>query len=157
MNIIINNINYIKCKYEIKKEDIGNELQIINNRDYYDYYNDTINKEIEKEIKVIIDGEILSNILKYKFNKEGIYIIYLISYNLLIDMSYMFCYCSSLKEINLSSFDTSQVTNMSDMFYKCFSLKELNLSSFNTNQVTNIYIRYVFWLYFIKRIKFVII
>ena len=58
MNIIINNINYIKCKYEIKKEDVGNEIQIINNKDDYD---NIINKE-----KVIIDGEIKSNILKYK-------------------------------------------------------------------------------------------
>ena len=30
MNIIINKINFIKCIYEIKKEDIGNEVQIIN-------------------------------------------------------------------------------------------------------------------------------
>ena len=66
MNIIINNINYIKCIYEIKKEDIGKEIQIINNKDYD---GKIINKEIEKEIKVIIDGEILSNLLKYKFNK----------------------------------------------------------------------------------------
>ena len=29
------------------------------------------------------------------------------------------------------------LTNMSDMFYECSSLKELNLSSFNTNKVTN--------------------
>ena len=43
--------------------------------------------------------------------------------------------CSSLKEINLSSFNTNQVTNMSYMFYRCYSLKEINLSSFNTNQV----------------------
>ena len=52
-------------------------------------------------------------------------------------MSYMFNDCSSLKELNLSSFNTNQVTNMSWMFSDCSSLKELNLSSFNTNRVTN--------------------
>ena len=32
MNIIINKMNFIKCIYEIKKEDIGKEIQIINNK-----------------------------------------------------------------------------------------------------------------------------
>jgi len=75
MNIIINKINFIKCIYEIKKENIGNDIQILNNKTW------EINKEIEKEINVIIDGEIKSNILTSKFNKEGTYIIYLIVYN----------------------------------------------------------------------------
>ena len=35
MNIIINKINFIKCLYEIKKEDIGKEAQLMNNSDYY--------------------------------------------------------------------------------------------------------------------------
>jgi len=135
MNIIINKINYIKCIYEIKKEDIGKDIQIINNKSWAA----EINEEIEKEIKVIIDGEIKSNILTSKFNQEGTYIIYLIVYNLLTNMSGMFYNCNSLKELNLSSFNTNQVTDMSYMFSVCSSLKELNLSSFNTNQVTNMY------------------
>ena len=49
----------------------------------------------------------------------------------------MFCNCSSLKEINLSNFNTDNVTNMKAMFSKCSSLEEINLSSFNTNNVTN--------------------
>ena len=57
-------------------------------------------------------------------------------------MSYMFSGCSSLKEINLSNFNTNNVNNMSCMFYKCSSLKELNLSNFNTNNVTDM--RYMF-------------
>ena len=52
-------------------------------------------------------------------------------------MSRMFSCCSSLKEINLSSFNTNKVTNMSYMFENCSSLEKLDLSSFNTNQVTN--------------------
>ena len=51
-------------------------------------------------------------------------------------MSSMFSGCSSLKELNLSNFNTNNVTNMRYMFYKCSSLKELNLSKFNTNNVT---------------------
>ena len=50
-------------------------------------------------------------------------------------MSYMFYKCSSLEEINLSKFNTKNVTNMSYMFGYCSSLKELNLSNFNTSKV----------------------
>ena len=42
-----------------------------------------------------------------------------------------------LSKLDLSSFNTNNVTNMSNMFYKCKNLSELNLSSFNTNNVTN--------------------
>ena len=45
--------------------------------------------------------------------------------------------CKNLKNINLSSFDTKNVTNMFAMFCGCEELKELNLSSFNTKNVTN--------------------
>ena len=34
MNLIINKINFIKCIYNIGEEDIGNEIQIIND-EYY--------------------------------------------------------------------------------------------------------------------------
>ena len=50
-------------------------------------------------------------------------------------MSGMFSYCKNLSELNLSSFNTNNVTNMSYMFYYCENLSELNLSSFNTNNV----------------------
>ena len=49
----------------------------------------------------------------------------------------MFSGCKSLKEINLSNFNTNNVTNMSYMFWECSSLKEINLSNFNTDNVTN--------------------
>ena len=53
------------------------------------------------------------------------------------DMSSMFYGCSSLKSLELSSFDTSNVANMWGMFYNCSSLSSLNLSNFNTSHVTN--------------------
>ena len=49
----------------------------------------------------------------------------------------MFCRCSSLKELNISNFNTNNVINMYCMFYGCSSLKELNISNFNTKNVTN--------------------
>ena len=50
----------------------------------------------------------------------------------------MFLGCSSLKELDLSNFDTQYVTNMCNLFFQCSSLKELNLGNFNTNNVTNL-------------------
>ena len=51
----------------------------------------------------------------------------------------MFYGCSSLNELNLSNFNTNNVTDMYEMFSECSSLKELNLSNFNTNNVTDMH------------------
>ena len=42
----------------------------------------------------------------------------------------MFSGCSSLKSINLSSFNTSIVYDMQKMFYNCYSLNFLDISNF---------------------------
>ena len=47
----------------------------------------------------------------------------------------MFLGCSSLTSLDLSNFNTNNVTNMSYMFSNCSSLTSLNLSNFNTNNV----------------------
>ena len=52
------------------------------------------------------------------------------------NMSNMFS-GSTIKEIDLSSFDTSKVTNMSSMFSYCEEIEEIDLSSFDTSKVTN--------------------
>ena len=49
-------------------------------------------------------------------------------------MKYMFYKCSSLEELNFSSFNTEKVTNMKKMFSDCILLKKLNLS-INTSNV----------------------
>ena len=52
-------------------------------------------------------------------------------------MSCLFHDCSSLKELNLSNFNTHNVNDMSYMFFGCSSLKELNLSNFHINKDTS--------------------
>lgn len=49
---------------------------------------------------------------------------------------YLFYGCRNLIYVNLSSLDTSKVTNMECMFGSCISLPSLDLSSFNTKNVT---------------------
>ena len=78
----------------------------------------------EKNIDIYINGkkvkieykykmkEIKEINVKFKFNKK------------MENTSHMFCDCSSLKSIDLSSFNTSNVKDMGDMFMFCFSLKK---------------------------------
>ena len=47
----------------------------------------------------------------------------------------MFAQCSSLTSLDLSSFNTSQVTDMRGLFEGCKKLTSLNVSSFNTSNV----------------------
>ena len=51
----------------------------------------------------------------------------------------LFCGCSSLTNIDLSNFNTNNVTNMQGMFSGCSSLTNIDLSNFNTNNVTIIH------------------
>jgi surface protein len=53
------------------------------------------------------------------------------------DMGSMFSGCALFTTLDLSSFDTSKVTDMNGMFQHCNSLTTLDLSSFNTSNVTD--------------------
>ena len=44
-------------------------------------------------------------------------------------MEYMFYGCSSLKELNLSNFNTNNVTNIYGMFYECSEQLKLKIKS----------------------------
>ena len=56
--------------------------------------------------------------------------------SLVTNMNSMFEDCS-MKSLDLSDFDTSNVTSMKNMFSNCRNLKNLDISSFNTSNVTN--------------------
>ena len=49
----------------------------------------------------------------------------------------MFYECNKLSSLDLSNFNTANVTNMEEMFYSCQNLSSLDLSKFNTEKVTN--------------------
>ena len=52
-------------------------------------------------------------------------------------MASLFNNCQALAQLNISSFDTSQVTDMGAMFTYCLSLKTLDLTLFDTRNVTD--------------------
>ena len=49
----------------------------------------------------------------------------------------MFYECNKLSSLDLSNFNTANVTNMEEMFYSCQNLSSLDLSNFNTANVTD--------------------
>ena len=51
-------------------------------------------------------------------------------------MNSMFFNCSSITSLDVSKFNTINATNMSYMFYNCSSLTSLDVSKFNTSNVT---------------------
>ena len=51
------------------------------------------------------------------------------------DMNHMFYKTSSLKSIDLSSFNTNNVNDMNNIFSACLFLKSIDLSSFNTSNI----------------------
>ena len=101
--------SYIEAKKDINSENV--EIFVNGKKINFDFY--YTSKEIG-EIKV-----------KFKFKK------------LLVNTSYLFYNCSSLKLIDLSSFKTAEIKSMISMFENCLSLESLDLVSFNTSKVQN--------------------
>ena len=59
------------------------------------------------------------------------------------DMNSMFYFNFALEKLDVSGFDTSRVRIMREMFDNCSSLKELDVSNFNTSNVENM--RFMFY------------
>ena len=54
-------------------------------------------------------------------------------------MSYMFYGCKKITNLDLSSFDTKNVTNMKSMFEGCKKITQLDLTPFDTKNVTKMF------------------
>ena len=60
------------------------------------------------------------------------------------DMQSIFYNCNQLTSLDVSNWDTSNVTNMAYMFNSCTNLTSLDVSNFNTSNVTDM--RYMFYI-----------
>ena len=155
INEYLNNIkenNEINMEVKIEKNDINRKIYFFKLEELLYMANIQIyinNKEYKKANFFIPQNEGIYSIkIKIKYsNIKNIHNMFsycpiinldLSSFNTqnVTDMSYMF-ENSSIKSLNLSSFNTQNVTNMAGMFYNCSKLKSLNLSSFNTQKVNN--------------------
>ena len=114
-----------------------NVMPKINGVVYSSKYEDTINGDGTTTRTLLIDEPIT----QISFDDIA-YNRYLLSFDecygvKLTTCANMFDSCTGLTSINLSNFDTSNVTNMIYMFYSCSGLTSLNLSNFKTGNVTN--------------------
>jgi len=138
--------NFIIGEIYITKNEINENIGIINSFENYkrkyhlkdsdeDYKNEN-EKEIKENIEIKINGKIIEFTYYYKFKNEGKYIVEYSFENNLTKINHMFFDCNSLINLNLSNFNTKNVTNMSYLFGSSVinsnSLTNLNLSNFNT-------------------------
>ena len=133
------NKNEIKLIIKTEKADINNDINFLDNSDMLFEDNHNKLKELnELNTEIFIDNKKFKYIKSFKPEKEGLYEIKIKFKNIKIkDCSYMFYNCSKLTNIDLSFFDSKDVTNMSNMFFGCSNLTNIDLTSFDTKNVTD--------------------
>ena len=136
--------NYIIAEIEIKENEINEDKRIINSYEEFErclgskeYEKEKMNEEIIKTTEIQINDALIPFTYIYKFPSKGRYTIKYSFQKLLNNISYIFSECESLINIDLSNFNSQNVTNMSYIFYKCKSLSKINLSNINTKNVTD--------------------
>ena len=143
------NRNFITGEINIRSADINKFTRVINSfenfkretligdqEDDWKYNNE---RELRENIEVKINGKIIPFSYFYKFTIKGKYNIQYSFKNYLTKTNHMFWGCKSITNLDLSNFNTKNVTNMSHMFGGCNSLTNLNLFNFNTQKVTNMH------------------
>ena len=138
--------NEIECIYKVK--DNEQEIKLLHDYnlinpfgiellDKFYLQSKELNKKIfEENIDIYVNGEKIKFDYNYKVNENKEIKVKFKFKKRLTNTNYMFMDCSSLYSINLSSFNTNNVTSMMNMFDSCHSLNSVNLSSFNTSRVT---------------------
>ena len=106
----------VLAKYDWFKEDSGEKHWVFYNTEMYEIVNDKWNGQY---LHYMEDCN-LTPIMP--INTTSCYM--------------MFSECKSLTQLDLSNFDTRQVTTMINMFCRCYRLTQLDLSSFDTHNVT---------------------
>ena len=125
--------NEIVLTLLINKTEIGKQIYFMDKSEIYNNL-----KEINNLNTDLFINDIKKDFSKYFYpEKEGIYKIKIVFHFYIRNCSYMFCNCSNIKSIDLSSLDSKNITNMGYMFYKCYNLENIDIGSFNTTNVTN--------------------
>ena len=139
-----NKNNIIKMKIHIGKDDVNKYAKIVYNTGKNVLNIEDCNINILNELNES-NTELYINNKKYKYKsyflpeKEGIYDIELKIKILMKSCCCLFHNCHNLISLDLSSFNTHNVTNMACMFENCKKLQNLDLSSFKTQNVTIMY------------------
>ena len=118
---------------------IENEIHgIINASNTYDYYKIIDGISNFKYLKsMYIDGEEVKPNSAFTFTTVGEHNFDIQFNGKINNMSGIFYRCSGLTSLDLSNWDTSNVTKMYMMFAGCSGLTSLDLSTWDTSNVTN--------------------
>jgi len=137
----INDYNNIKLLIKIENEELNKDIYFLDNTDglYFDgeHHHDNL-KELNE-----LNTEVFINKIKYAYNKsfkpvnKGIYEIKIKLGIKIKDCSYMFCGCTNITSIDLSSLYSKKISDISCMFSGCSNLTNINLSFFDSKNVTN--------------------
>ena len=120
INNTIKKTNVIEGVLNIKLNDINDDgILLFNKKDINGievYLNNKKVNMINKDEKWMID---------YNFKKDGRYTFKIIFRNIIDSLSYFFLLCKNIYLIDLSNFDSSNVTTMRSTFNGCIQLKEI--------------------------------
>ena len=124
--------NIIEGVLDIKVNDIKNGVILFNKKN-----KDGINVYLN-DIKINMINEDNKWKIDYNFKKDGKYKFKIIFNNNIKSFHRFFQDCSNLYSIDLSNFDSKNVTDISYMFNLCHKLKEIKgMKTFNTSNVNN--------------------
>ncbi len=125
-----NNIYFLDNEPKMKTSEIG---------DYKE--NEEIKKLIEanKNVILYINGKEQDKFNKFfKPDRTGQHKIVIKFQQKITDCSFMFGWCDHIKSIDLSYFDSSNVTTMHHMFTRCHYLEKINLDYLNIGKVKDL-------------------
>ena len=138
-NINKKTTNFIIAEYLINLDDINNKVRIINSYEAYErnlknfeFEEDLRNENDIKKCSIEIEGKPIKFRYYHIFNEEGIFKIKFTFNKILNNLMFIFSNCPNLTKIDLSNFNSQNITNMSYIFFGCSSLTSVNLSNFNT-------------------------
>ena len=134
LNIVVKeyNKNFIKGLLEIKFNEINNKIPL---------FNTEINEGIEvyinnKKINMIRNNN--KGIIDFNFRNSGFFPFEIVLPNNITSLNSFFDECSNIISLDLSNFNSSNVTDMYRMFNKCTRLQYIEgLNKLNTKKVKN--------------------
>ena len=116
-----------------ERNSLLNKINIPDNIDHQRFNNE---KEI-KQCEIKIDGEKIDFTYTLKFQQSGRHIITYTFKKKLTKCNRLFFSCSNLFAIDLSKFNSEDITDMTSMFHQCKNLNDVNLTNLNTKKLTN--------------------
>ena len=141
----LNLCNEIKLKVKIDKNDVNKNVYFLDNTKEFEdkkgnkHIHDNLKELNSSNTELYINNEKTEYKKYFQPKKEGTYSILLKIHNNIKDCSFMFYDCDRLINIDLTKFDTSNVTNMSYMFSGCGAIvnSTFDISNLNTKNVTD--------------------